>query len=132
MKHKLLISVAISIGIFSTSSAQSSEFVSSGFPQLDEWVKSCKVERPNALGYPGNYASRLDGFYQWYTANNMQNILINNAGDPFAQSGALSSLTFEREVIERFASLYGFEQDNLWGIVTMSGTDGNNMVFISE
>ena len=132
MKHKLLISVAISIGIFSTSSAQSSEFVSSGFPQLDEWVKLCKVERPNALGYPGNYASRLDGFYQWYTANAMQNILINNAGDPFAQSGALSSLTFEREVIERFAPLYGFEQDNLWGIVTMSGTDGNNMVFISE
>lgn len=126
MKHKLLASVAISIGIFSTSSAQSSEFVSSGFPQLDEWVKSCKVERPNALGYPGNYASRLDGFYQWYTANAMQNILINNAGDPFAQSGALSSLTFEREVIERFAPLYGFEQDNLWGIVTMSGTDGNN------
>ena len=126
MKHKLLASVAISIGIFSTSSAQSSEFVSSGFPQLDEWVKSCKVERPNALGYPGNYASRLDGFYQWYTANNMQNILINNAGDPFAQSGALSSLTFEREVIERFAPLYGFEQDNVWGIVTMSGTDGNN------
>ena len=126
MKHKLLISVAISIGIFSTSSAQSSEFVSSGFPQLDEWVKLCKVERPNALGYPGNYASRLDGFYQWYTANNMQNILINNAGDPFAQSGALSSLTFEREVIERFAPLYGFEQDNLWGIVIMSGTDGNN------
>ncbi len=126
MKHKLLASIAICIGIFSTSSAQSSEFVSSGFPQLDEWVKSCKVERPNALGYPGNYASRLDGFYQWYTANNMQNILINNAGDPFAQSGALSSLTFEREVIERFAPLYGFEQDNLWGIVTMSGTDGNN------
>ena len=126
MKHKLLASIAICIGIFSTSSAQSSEFVSSGFPQLDEWVKSCKVERPNALGYPGNYASRLDGFYQWYTANNMQNILINNAGDPFAQSGALSSLTFEREVIERFAPLYGFEQDNLWGIVSMSGTDGNN------
>ena len=126
MKHKLLASIAICIGIFSTSSAQSSEFVSSGFPQLDEWVKSCKVERPNALGYPGNYASRLDGFYQWYTANNMQNILINNAGDPFAQSGALSSLTFEREVIERFAPLYGFEQDNLWGIVIMSGTDGNN------
>ena len=86
----------------------------------------CKVERPNALGYPGNYASRLDGFYQWYTANGMENILINNAGDPFAQSGALSSLTFEREVIESFAPLYGFDLDNLWGIVTMSGTDGNN------
>ena len=33
---------------------------------------------------------------------------------------------FEREVIEIFAPLYGFDLDNLWGLVTMSGTDGNN------
>ena len=33
---------------------------------------------------------------------------------------------FEREVIESFAPLYGFDLDNLWGLVTMSGTDGNN------
>lgn len=79
--------------------AQSDSIVPSGFDRLDQWTAMCKVERPNALGYPGNYASRLDGFYQWYTANAMENILINNAGDPFAQSGALSSLTFEREVI---------------------------------
>ena len=106
--------------------AQNDSIVPSGFDRLDQWTATCKVERPNALGYPGNYASRLDGFYQWYTANGMENILINNAGDPFAQSGALSSLTFEREVIESFAPLYGFDLDNLWGIVTMSGTDGNN------
>ena len=43
--------------------------------------------------------SGFDRLDQWYTANAMENILINNAGDPFAQSGALSSLTFEREVI---------------------------------
>lgn len=79
--------------------AQSDSIVPSGFDQLDKWTAMCKVEHPNALGYPGNYASRLDGFYQWYTANAMENILINNAGDPFALSGALSSLTFEREVI---------------------------------
>lgn len=106
--------------------AQTDSIVPSGFDRLDQWTAACKVERPNALGYPGNYASRLDGFYQWYTANAMENILINNAGDPFAQTGALSSLTFEREVIESFAPLYGFDLDNLWGIVTMSGTDGNN------
>ena len=109
-----------------TAVAQTDSIVPSGFDRLDQWTAMCKVERPNALGYPGNYASRLDGFYQWYTANGMENILINNAGDPFAQSGALSSLTFEREVIESFAPLYGFDLDNLWGIVTMSGTDGNN------
>lgn len=102
------------------------DIVPSGFSELDEWVGKCKVERPNALGYPGNYDSKLDGFYEWYTANKMQNILINNAGDPFEVSGALSSAKFEREVIESFAPLYGFDLSDLWGLVTMSGTDGNN------
>ena len=35
-------------------------------------------------------------------------------------------MDFEREVIEFFAPLYGFDLDDLWGIVTFSGTDGNN------
>lgn len=106
--------------------AQSENVVPSGYPELDEWVKQCKVERPNALGYPGNYDSKLDSFYDWYTKNKMENILINNAGDPFGNPSTLSSLKFEREVIESFAPLYGFDLDNLWGLVTMSGTDGNN------
>ena len=106
--------------------AQNNAVSPSGFPELDKWVSQCKAERPNALGYPGNYDSKLDGFYAWYTENKMENILINNAGDPFGKASALSSLRFEREVIESFAPLYGFDLDNLWGIVTMSGTDGNN------
>ena len=106
--------------------AQSENVVPSGYTELDEWVKQCKVERPNALGYPGNYDSKLDSFYDWYTQNKMENILINNAGDPFGNPSTLSSLKFEREVIESFAPLYGFDLDNLWGLVTMSGTDGNN------
>ena len=68
-----------SINIF----AQSENAVPSRFPDLDAWVKQCKVERPNALGYPGNYDSKLDSFYDWYTQNKMENILINNVGDPF-------------------------------------------------
>ena len=94
--------------------AQSENVVPSGYPELDEWVKQCKVERPNALGYPGNYDSKLDSFYDWYTQNKMENILINNAGDPFGNPSTLSSLKFEREVIESFAPLYGFDLDNLW------------------
>ena len=123
------IMVALTMILFCYSSraiAQNENVVPSGFPELDEWVRKCKVERPNALGYPGNYDSKLDGFYAWYTQNGMENILINNAGDPFGTSSALSSLKFEREVIESFAPLYGFDSDNLWGLVTMSGTDGNN------
>lgn len=108
------------------SSAQSTDVFPSGFAQLDQFVEKCKADHVTALGYPGNYDSNLEGFYDWYTKNKLENILINNAGDPFDKSGALSSATFEREVIERFAPLYGFDLSNLWGIVTMSGTDGNN------
>lgn len=100
--------------------------VSSGFRELDEWTRQCLTDRPFALGYPGNYDGKLDGFYQWYTANKLENVLINNAGNPFDKSGALSSAKFERDVIEFFAPLYGFDVNDLWGIVTMSGTDGNN------
>ena len=100
--------------------------VSSGFQELDEWANQCLTDRPFALGYPGNYDGKLDGFYQWYTANKLGNVLINNAGNPFDNSGALSSAKFERDVIEFFAPLYGFDLSDLWGIVTMSGTDGNN------
>lgn len=122
MRRQVLIFSMMTVFI----TALGQDIVPSGFSELDEWVGKCKVERPNALGYPGNYDSKLDGFYEWYTANKMQNILINNAGDPFEASGALSSARFEREVIESFAPLYGFDLSDLWGLVTMSGTDGNN------
>ena len=98
----------------------------SGFPDLDKWTEQCLNDRHHALGYPGNYDGHLDEFYAWYTANKLEDVLINNAGDPFNEAGALSSAKFEQEVIRYFAPLYGFEQNNLWGIVTMSGTDGNN------
>ena len=54
---------------------------------------------------------------------------VNNCGDPLDSSAhhfKLNTLQFEREVIERLGPLYGFDEDNMWGIVTFSGTDGNN------
>ena len=100
--------------------------VKSGFEELDAWTEKCHQERPRTLGYPCNQVSDLTGFYKWYTDNGMENFLINNAGDPFGKVGALSSAKFEQEVIEYFAPKYGFSTDDLWGMVTMSGTDGNN------
>jgi len=94
--------------------------------ELTQWAKKCHEDSPNALGYPGNYNMNLTSFYEWYHRNDMAKVLINNAGDPFEEAGTLSSAKYEREVIEYFAPLYGFEPDNLWGIVTMSGSDGNN------
>lgn len=55
--------------------------------------------------------------------------MVNNAGDPFDRGAShlkLNTLEFEREVIERLGPLYGFDEDDVWGIVTFSGTDGNN------
>ncbi len=99
----------------------------SGFPELDQWTKECLNKRSLSLGYPGNNDIKLQEFYKWYTANNMEAMIINNAGDPFADGDhTLSSLDFEREVIEYFAPKYGFDKDDTWGLVTMSGTDGNN------
>lgn len=39
---------------------------------------------------------------------------------------SMSTQAFEKEVIEFFAPLYGFDKDDVWGLVTHSGTDGNN------
>ena len=101
--------------------------VSSGFEQLDRWASECLAERSMTLGYPGNNDIRLEEFYRWYTGNNLESMIINNAGDPFEEGDhTLSSLDCEREVIQYFAPKYGCDGNDLWGIVTMSGTDGNN------
>ncbi|MDT3844932.1 MAG: hypothetical protein LIV11_10235 [Bacillota bacterium] len=91
-------------------------------------------------GHPGKenrkYEGRTDpkhsaGNRSLYSGLNLS--MADNAGDPFAQhEGILNSLDFEREVIETFGPLYGFDLSNLWGIVTLSGTDGNNHGIYSE
>ena len=74
--------------------------------------------------YPVNQNVQLKEFYRWLTESGVDSAMINNAGDPFEPY--LNALDFEREVIEFFGPLYGFDQDDLWGIVTFSGTDGND------
>ena len=101
--------------------------VASGMPKLDRWTQECLDRRSLSFGYPCNNDTKLQEFYKWYTANGMESMIINNAGDPFDEGDhTLSSLDFEREVIEYFAPKYGFDEGDTWGLVTMSGTDGNN------
>lgn len=100
---------------------------SSGFAKLDEWVKIWKTAQQTLFGYPVNQHSELRDFYEWYLGSGMEVINLNNAGDPMTDKPwNMSSQVFEREVIEFFTPLYGFSKDNVWGIVTHSGTDGNN------
>lgn len=128
MNSMLMRGMMIGLTALSGSLALSAQVaVSSGFEQLDRWASECLAERSMTLGYPGNNDIRLEEFYRWYTGNNLESMIINNAGDPFEEGDhTLSSLDFEREVIQYFAPKYGFDGNDLWGIVTMSGTDGNN------
>lgn len=128
MNSMLMRGLMIGLTALSGSLALSAQVVvSSGFEQLDRWASECLSERSMTLGYPGNNDIRLEEFYRWYTGNNLESMIINNAGDPFEEGDhTLSSLDFEREVIQYFAPKYGFDGNDLWGIVTMSGTDGNN------
>ncbi|MBQ1937929.1 MAG: aminotransferase class V-fold PLP-dependent enzyme [Bacteroidales bacterium] len=100
---------------------------SSGFPLLDEYVEKWKEGQQTFFGYPVNEQSALHSFYEWYLKTGMDVVNMNNAGDPMTDTPEkMSSHLFEREVIEFFAPLYGFEKDKVWGLVSHSGTDGNN------
>lgn len=99
----------------------------SGIKELDEWTEKWKTGQQTYFGYPGNQRSEMSGFYEWYLSTGMEVVNLNNAGDPMTnEPWPMSSHVFEREVIEYFAPLYGFELNDVWGLVTYSGTDGNN------
>ena len=99
----------------------------SSLKRLNEFADMVNKEKNNSLGYPGNQDGQLADFYKWLTESGIDTSIVNNAGDPFNNNDpSLNALDFEREVIEFFGPLYGFDKNNLWGIVTFSGTDGNN------
>lgn len=99
----------------------------SGFDKLDEWTAIWKEAQQTYFGYPANQQSALRGFYEWYVAAGMEVVNLNNAGDPMTDHPwNMSSQAFEHEVIDFFTPLYDFDKNDVWGIVTHSGTDGNN------
>ncbi len=100
---------------------------SSGFEKLDKWTEIWKEGQQTYFGYPANQESALQDFYEWYVGTGMDRVNLNNAGDPMTDDPwNMSTQAFEREGIEFFTPLYGFDKDDVWGIVTHSGTDGNN------
>ena len=80
----------------------------------------------NHLGYPVNEDIQLDEFYEWYLENGVGDAMMNNAGDPNDIGMNHGALEIEAEVLRYFAPYYGFDPEEIWGLVTMSGTDGNN------
>ena len=96
------------------------------FEQLDRFAENVIRIKSREIGYPGNQNIQLTDFYQWYVKSGLHNTIMNNAGDPQSGHGGTNTHFFEEEVIDFFAPLYGFDKNDTWGIVTFSGTDGNN------
>ncbi len=95
--------------------------------RLDAFAAKVSERKERDFGYPINHLVDLGEFYRWFVDSGAYAAMANNAGDPFHPHGdILGTLDFEREVIEFFGPLYGFDKNNLWGLVTFSGTDGNN------
>ncbi|KIH77698.1 hypothetical protein SAMN05660860_01170 [Geoalkalibacter ferrihydriticus] len=95
--------------------------------RLDAFAKNIIAEKSNMIGFPVNENVELEEFYRWYADSGLADVAMNNVGNPRAASLiALNTHQFENEVIDFFAPKYGFTKEDVWGIVTYSGTDGNN------
>jgi glutamate/tyrosine decarboxylase-like PLP-dependent enzyme len=81
------------------------------------------------LGYPANMTPPPEAFFSWrrelYEAG-INQFVFNNAGNPFADSPIpFNTYDFEREVIQFFAKVFGFPNNDNWGFLSNSGTDSN-------
>ena len=96
--------------------------------RLKGWVDNWRKKEKTFVGYPVNQEPNLMEFYQWYLNNHLPEISLNNVGNPMAKDSGISlnSHEFEKEVIDYFAPIYGFRNNDYWGFVSDSGTDGNN------
>lgn len=72
------------------------------------------------LGYPCNTA------YDYTKVIESLKYNINNVGCPYTPGTyKVNSLDIERDVLCFFAKLWGLAEDNIWGYLTSSGTEGN-------
>lgn len=95
--------------------------------RLNKFAQRMLELRQDKAGYPVNQNTDLKEFYEWYLKSNLYEVAMNNVGDPYKDDIIeMNTHEFEREVVDFFAPLYGFSKDEVWGIVTMSGTDGNS------
>ncbi len=95
--------------------------------RLNAFAKKMVESKNQAIGYPINQNVDLQEFYRWFADTGLANVAMNNVGNPRKPAIIhLNTHQFENEVIDFFAPNFGFKPNEYWGIVTMSGTDGNN------
>jgi histidine decarboxylase len=81
------------------------------------------------LGYPVNMNVPPEGFFAWRKQLQEAGIgtfAYNNVGNPYRPSPIpFNTHDFERQLIDSFAAIHGFPQDDVWGFLSNSGTDSN-------
>ncbi|MFA5008642.1 MAG: aminotransferase class V-fold PLP-dependent enzyme [Candidatus Omnitrophota bacterium] len=128
-KNKIQAAQRIAVFIFIFSFLCSAQIFSEEIPfkRLDKFAKRMHELQKRIVGYPVNQNTDLKEFYEWYLNSRLYEVAMNNVGDPQkAPIIVMNTHEFENEVVDFFAPLYGFSKDEVWGIVTMSGTDGNS------
>ncbi len=112
-------------------SAQQS-FVHRPHPSASATLKTMQnlaQQKDRLLGYPINMATPPEAFFAWrneLAAAGINRFAFNNIGNPYDHSHIpFNCHPFEKELIDRFGSVYGFPRDNIWGFLSNSGTDSN-------
>jgi len=97
-------------------------------PRLKDHVR-LMAQKELFLGYPINMKTPPQEFFAWREQLHTLGIgdfAHNNGGDPFKPSPVpFQTHELERELILRFARLYGFPSPDTWGFLSHSGTDSN-------
>lgn len=92
-------------------------------------LKRFGLQKQWLLGYPINMKTPPEAFFEWRRQlmdSGLNRYAFNNVGNPYDQSHIpFNSHPFEKGLIERFAVVYGFAKDDVWGFLTNSGTDSN-------
>lgn len=88
--------------------------------RLDQSLEAIRDASQHQIGYPTNQNFDFSALLPFLDYS------VNNVGDPFHASNYRSnSHEFEREVVNRFASLLRIPVEEAWGYVTSGGTEGN-------
>ena len=123
-KYLKVLGLTLALGLMASTAFAKPEMTNKNV--LDEYAKATMQKKSVALGYPCSQELQLTGFYKWLLKSKLDTAMINNAGDPWSDHAHVHALKFEKEVLEYFGPKYGFTKDELWGLVSFSGTDGNN------
>lgn len=87
---------------------------------MDNIISRIREQTSTFIGYPLNAAYDYTDVVKSFATN------INNVGCPYTQSTLqIDTKDIERDVLRFFADLWGIDQDQTWGYVTSSGTEGN-------